>query len=194
MAEITNRPRPWNGAVANVLFLDLDGVLNSVNWMSNVNPDFWIAEDGDTQLDPEAVMRLERVVRESGAKIVLSSSWRKLYEYKTIESFLRHHGFTGEVIGETPHRVDFAERPAGTYQRGWEIQAWLDEHPEVAHFAILDDDSDMAHLTDHFVHTKHPHGLQDEHIPQILKLLGTTILEGRDEQEAATRADQARGT
>ena len=159
-----------------VIFLDIDGVLNSVDWMKTIAPNSWKAGDGETQLDPAAVLRLDRVAKESGARIVISSTWRKIYRCGAIAGFLRRRGFTGEVIGETPDfsRLEPCERGTvdGRFERGHEIQAWLDEHPQVTHFAILDDDSDMAHLADHFVHTRHPSGLTDAHIPQLLKLLG----------------------
>jgi len=159
------------------LFLDVDGVLNSVDWMQQIDGrNAWDQADGGTQLDPAAVLRLERIVRETGALVVISSSWRKMYDPETIEGFLRRHGFTGKVIGETAHHIPMEERTteqqsSGKYQRGWEIKAWVDEHPEVTHFAILDDDSDMDGVADHFVHTEYPHGLTDEHVRKVLDLL-----------------------
>jgi hypothetical protein len=39
--------------------------------------------------------------------------------------------------------------------RGQQIQAWLEKHPEVTRYAIIDDNSDMTEeqLEHHFVHT-----------------------------------------
>ncbi len=163
---------------AKVIFLDIDGVLNSVDWMQRIDGcNIWDQADGGSQLDPEAVKRLEYIVSKTGAQVVISSTWRKMYDVATIEGFLRRHGFTGKVIGETVHRIPTDERTttqqmASVYQRGWEINAWLDEHPEVTHFVILDDDSDMDGVPDNFVHTRYPHGLVDWHFPKILSLLG----------------------
>jgi hypothetical protein len=148
-----------------VIFLDIDGVLNSVDWMMRGGSEIINYEDGGTQLDPKAVTLLESIVKNSGAKVVISSTWRRMYGYEQVAVFLRRHGFTGEVIGETPYFYEPGK------VRGDEIQAWLDEHPEVKYFAILDDDSDMAHLMGRLVHTKYPHGLLPEHEPKILQLL-----------------------
>lgn len=160
-----------------VVFLDIDGVLNSVEWIQRVGLDVWDQADGGTQLDPDAVKRLDLIVQMSEARIVISSTWRKMYDPPTIRGFLRRHGFTGEVIGETVHHIPMEERTtaqqaSGRYERGWEIKAWLDEHPGVTHYAILDDDSDMDGVREHFVHTQYPLGLRDEHVPRVLSLLG----------------------
>lgn len=56
-------------------------------------------------------------------------------------------------------------------ERGHEIQRWLSEHPEVTSFAILDDDTDMAHLYDRLVLTDCEDGLQAEHVERLVVLL-----------------------
>lgn len=110
-----------------VLFLDVDGVLNSsdsTNFKNNLWPvdDYMVFMVGKIQLDTDC-------------SIVISSSWR---HHPEAMSLLREK--FNNVIDKTGHsdEVGYDEKP-----RGHEIQAWLEAHPEVEKYAILDDDSDM---------------------------------------------------
>lgn len=56
------------------LFLDVDGVLNSVSWYrAEWNKDH-VYPQGD--FDPKCVEIVNRIVKETGCKVVVSSSWR----------------------------------------------------------------------------------------------------------------------
>src|SRR5690606_5162475 len=84
------------------------------------------------------VKRVQDIIKATGCKVVLSSSWRLVEENaKAVQDYVC------EFIDKTPRMP----RPVGTSieacERGHEIQAWLDKHPEVKRFAILDDDMDM---------------------------------------------------
>jgi hypothetical protein len=87
------------------------------------------------------------------------------------------------VIDVTPHAVpvnDCRQRKnrcaaldASDYgERGHEIQAWLSRHREVTEFAIVDDNSDMAHLRDRLVLTSWATGMLDEHADRLVAMLG----------------------
>ena len=116
-------------------------------------------------IDPAAVELLNRLVASTGAKVVISSSWRVCRTLEQIQDDLRSRGFVGEVIGATPSIIG---------HRGHEIAAWLTEHGP-ASFVILDDDSDMAHLKPRLVRTTFARGLQLEHIETARALLGAEI-------------------
>lgn len=117
-----------------VIFLDIDGVLNVI-------PQGHDAYGGI--FHPEFVDNLERIINETGAKIVISSSWRHSGLQKILNMW-KFRNLPGEVIGVTPdlyRRVDFeGERKM---VRGDEIQAILDQQPEITNYVILDDDDDM---------------------------------------------------
>src|SRR5690349_11764926 len=103
-----------------VLFLDVDGVLN--RWGS-VQP-----------FDEELVDELSRVVQISGAAVCVSSTWRKLETHREkLFGLLEQIG--APVAGCTPD-LGSAGEDGGLYivERGEEIQAWLDGHPEVSEF------------------------------------------------------------
>jgi HAD domain in Swiss Army Knife RNA repair proteins len=87
------------------------------------------------------------------AKIVISSVWRQDGMY-WLSKVLRRNGIDHtRLIGVTPSHGELPDgrdsRPNTV--RGHQIQAWLNQHPDVEQFVILDDDSDMAHLMQRFV-------------------------------------------
>jgi len=67
-----------------VLFLDFDGVLNHHRWFSDFlaregrEPLFGGDDDVD-HFDPACVERVNRICRETGAVICISSAWRLLF-------------------------------------------------------------------------------------------------------------------
>jgi hypothetical protein len=117
-------------------------------------------------LDPVAIKLLQHLCEEptekdslaSGAKIVISSTWRILRKQEEFEDAL---GLP--VIGMT-------DKDPGI--RGQQIQRWLAAHPEVTSYAIIDDDSDMLESqAPHFVQTDHEEGMLYAHARQIQKIL-----------------------
>ena len=143
-----------------VIFLDFDGVLNSEDWREHR-----LSTDSILGLDEFAVARLNQLVEQSGAHVVISSSWRKLADTETLQQRLDAKGFCGHLIGETPHYLGVG------MQRGDEIWTWLDAHPEVDGYVILDDSTDMHGVADHFVHVDADCGLQLQDVEHALRIL-----------------------
>ena len=155
-----------------ILFLDIDGVLNDREFVSIVAAKFdglpvrdgkW---DGTHHLDPARVKRLNRVLEQTECKVVLSSSWRRLFGSADTETMLRDRGFEGRLHSETP-RIYGAPRAE-------EISAWLQANPSQT-FAILDDDpgAGVGHEA-HFVQTTD--GIEDAHVVRLTAML---LREGR---------------
>lgn len=158
-----------------VIFLDIDGVLNS--------EEFWTTEaqhikkqnalnSGRTRdeasalanMDPLAVERVMKIVKETGAEIVVSSTWRfdDSICYK-----LRFMGIP-QIYGITPGTVK--------RYRGEEIKLWLDEHPEVTNYVIIDDDNDMLDEQDsHLVQTSWLTGITDYDVEKAINILNKEI-------------------
>ena len=113
-------------SVRKVLFLDIDGVCNSSDFMqSNANPNI----GGMLGIDPFPAVLVKMIVQDTGCDVVLSSTWR-------LNDWSRE-SVRNEVI-------DFIDvTPAMNGARGREIEDWLNRHPGVDRYAILDDDSDM---------------------------------------------------
>jgi hypothetical protein len=113
-----------------VIFLDIDGVLNSTKTVER-----WRGLIG---IDAALPRRFAVLQQSTGADVVLSSTWRLS---RTWKSTMRKNGVVG-IIDRTP---DLPGR-----SRGEEIEAWLAAHPEVEVYAILDDDNDMLPHQPHF--------------------------------------------
>jgi hypothetical protein len=104
-----------------VIFLDIDGVLNSAN---TPNP-----RKFPYIVDPKLLKRFKRLLQRTGAKVVLSSTWR--YDPAGIFS-AKHWGIPFiDVIPDMPKRP-----------RRDEVLAWLKAHPKVKRFVIIDDEDD----------------------------------------------------
>lgn len=118
-----------------VIFLDIDGVLiTHDSSLSRRNalpgtPRTWSP-------DKRCVRRLNQLTEWTGAKIVVSSVFRKFRGYRAI---LEGWGVAAPIVGQTPVLRE--------KYRGDEIQAWLMLHPTIEHFVILDDDDDMGRMT-----------------------------------------------
>lgn len=149
-----------------VIFLDIDGVLNSANWMhmGHMGADF--DDVGKRKhLDPRAGRVLNRILKLVPSEIVISSAWRIGHSCKWMQRALRARGVTrARVIGRTPGGGGF---------RGPQIQDWLDAH-DPRPFVIIDDSDDMLDVQrPRLVRTDWQTGLLEEHIEPICALLRT---------------------
>lgn len=130
------------------LFLDIDGVLNHEDWYKNkidqYRNDF--KEWWEACFDPECVARVNHILDVTGARLVVSSSWRIDHSLKRyFERFCLPTDFD---ITPSIRRKD------GSWPtRGQEIEVFLQEHP-CDNYAIVDDDMDFTdeQLNYHFVH------------------------------------------
>lgn len=163
-----------------VLFLDIDGVLNSATYYRSLadgrNDGLHMKPFDVSQLDPTAVSRLERVVTTTNCEIVISSAWRIAMSLGQIARDLRAAGLrkgSERIIDKTP--VVFEK-----YSRGKEIALWLAEHRMRPHIssrpivhAIVDDDFDagLGENNKRFVRTRFEDGLLDEHADKLIELL-----------------------
>jgi hypothetical protein len=175
-----------------VIFLDIDGVLNSEAYALKLEAKH--RQLGHTepaspkrettcdcfklyhQIDREAVDRLNRLVAVTAAKIVISSTWRKLMDAPVLERTLVEHGLVAEIIGETPDghaepAMLTVYGPLERMYRGYEIDFWLRLHPEVDRFVILDDGSDMAMHQNRLVQTDCEEGLLDDHVELAIRVM-----------------------
>jgi len=163
-----------------IVFLDIDGVLNHC---LTPCPSPTSGEPLPIPIEPACMARLNRLIAETGAKIVISSSWRLFARWQDLGPALVRHGLVADVIGETPDLVNNAiwldrwrTREGGRFtyerlERGWEIREWLAAHPEVTAFVILDDCSDMDELKPWLVLTHPNDGLDDPDVERAKWLL-----------------------
>lgn len=150
-----------------VIFLDFDGVLNSHQsatfWHNKRDQDKWenelYAEWQGTLYEylalefcPIALSNVEELVRKTGAKIIVSSTWRLHNNVDDLKNILAPAKIVADAVFDRTPRLP--GKP-----RGEEIKAWLDQHPEVDQYVIIDDDRDMLpEQQDNFVNTSPLHG------------------------------------
>ncbi len=154
-----------------IIFLDFDGVLNSgdnsraISQLSFDDPDKVNTSIAGFEIDERCVRWLTYIINSTGAKIVVSSSWRLNYTLEEMRAIWKHFNLPGELIGYTPFiDNEFAEMFDGAeikpIERGKEIERWLDEN-KVDKYCIIDDDFDML-PTQVFVQTDPEFGLTYE--------------------------------
>jgi len=157
-----------------VLFLDIDGVLNSRTfYLQKVGtPDGRDLLAFDVEhFDPRAVDLLNGVISHTDALVVISSAWRLIHSPGAISRMLRQKGFHGRVIDRTPGGCD-AFNAYGARGRNNEIRLWLDGAREVESFAIVDDDHDAGvGYAPYFVQTEFETGLTETHAEKLIKIL-----------------------
>jgi len=148
-----------------VLFLDIDGVLNTQSYVEHAGWAAPLGSDRDLRIiDPAAVGLLNVVVEETGALVVISSSWRITYQVEVLDSMLKQRGFSGRVLGATPQLTG--------RRRCTEIGQWLMDNNRVDSFAIVDDDEDAgAEHVRNFVQTNFEEGLTREHVRALVRIL-----------------------
>ena len=132
-----------------IIFLDIDGVLNTRDWHSRMTKDTPKDEYGYA-FDPGAVSNLARIIDETGAVIVISSSW-KFYGVAKLRQMWKIRNLPGSILDITPNTIsdemlmnaNLDEIELGVC-RGNEIKEWLSKHKaEVSNYVIIDDFDDL---------------------------------------------------
>ena len=143
-----------------ILFLDFDGVINSVRSATAFGGFPWnIAPESLKLFDPVSLSLIRKLCSENDIKIVISSTWRKCFTCEALAEALQL-----PIIDTTIIR--YSEK-----SRGEEIKEWLVNHPEITDYVIIDDDSDMLEeQKPRFVHTNPYDGLRWQDYLKIKKL------------------------
>lgn len=160
-----------------IIFLDIDGVLNGE--YTNI----YKKEDFD--LDCKKAQLLKTLVRKTGAKIVLSSSWKRGWENtlrrKRLLSFFAKNGLKLYDVTPSLSGDDYEIIYAGKaiyekdFSRGKEIKAYLNTH-NISNYVIFDDIIDLGEdLKEHLVVTKfyYGNGISKKDIKKALKILNS---------------------
>ncbi len=153
-----------------ILFLDIDGVLNGHEY---------VEEAQCSQIKPECVKHLNRILSETGCKIVLSSAWRYLVLQKAMtlsgfEVMLRSHGVRciSRLIGTTCFDEDKDDRY--TDDRSGQIARYIASFKDpIESYAVVDDgDYGFSKCQGpRFVHTDSKVGLTKEHADRLIEIL-----------------------
>lgn len=132
----------------NVVFLDIDGVVNTYmidtkpfnkNKRSNINRDGFYyllySPEDECVSNRQAVMCLNKLCKETDSKIVIISDWKK-QGLEKVKNALYNGGLLPEIeiIGQTPCLKLYA------YPLKFEILEYLKTHEGIDNYVIISDD------------------------------------------------------
>ncbi len=164
-----------------ILFLDIDGVL------CTLRSHFAYGDKGGlmSAWDITCCQMIRRLCKKYNYKIVISSTWRNSTgRIKVLDYYLAMYGLI-DYCYKYPDMVTGAERlkledewktpnseriPGKT--RGTEIKMWLDKHPEVTKYIIVDDDVDMLdEQKPYLIKTDTDEGFGSDNMMQAMKVM-----------------------
>ena len=161
----------------NIIFLDIDGVLNAEDDFGQGKNNPHIGHNRG--ISASKVKLLKEIVDASNASIVLVSSWKKRYikylnnkEDEVGEYLFNKLNEVGLSIYDTTSRYDYDDGKS----RGVEIALWLIDHKnEVDKYIVLDDDERIDYekfdVLPHLVKTSPLTGLTKEIVDFAIKKL-----------------------
>ena len=149
-----------------VVFLDFDGpLIHSLSLTRNIK---W-PKDFPTEIDPKCVNRLRELQERFGFKVVISSTIRR--NHQTLEGLLEHYSTSNlstldyhddwrtpmtakkiylgsdESLCHWTGLMNVKKAVLETqYWRGHEVKTWLDSHPEVTEYLVIDDTPNLYPL------------------------------------------------
>ena len=144
-----------------VIFVDVDGVLNSDDFIDSVK--------GKQDIDIKTVLLLKRAIEETGAKIVMDTSFRYTKSFLKVQEILLQNG------------IMFDKTPFIDNERGKEIKQYLSKHKDIEDYILLDDvvfpDFDDE-LLNHLIKMDDTNtrgigkGLQEKDVEEIIRRFG----------------------
>ena len=144
-----------------VIFCDVDGVLNSDDFIDSVK--------GKQDIDIKTVLLLKRAIEETGAKIVMDTSFRYTQSFLKVQEMLLQNG------------IMFDKTPFIDNERGKEIKQYLSKHKDIEDYILLDDvvfpDFDDE-LLNHLIKMDDTNtrgigkGLQEKDVEEIIRRFG----------------------
>ncbi len=160
-----------------VIFLDIDGVLNSNLWNAAHQKEI---EDG-MLIDAEKVHLLGELSRKTKARIILHSGWRFWLdgdlnplrkEAENLQRLFRREGLVIDDVTPDYSTEEIKKSKKFSLVKADEILAWLDGHKEVEKWVVLDD-LDLHHpeIERHQVMTNPDTGLTLEDVYQAEAML-----------------------
>lgn len=144
-----------------IIFLDIDGVLNSIDSEDHFH--------GCIGLDYSGIKLLKEIVDATGAELVLISTWKlSCHLCSYLDTRLAQEGLT------------ITDKTGGSmHNRGHGIIDWLSDHPTNSWIVLDDevfDDYDECGILPHLVKTDfYNGGLKEKHVELAINLLNKEI-------------------
>jgi len=158
-----------------IIFLDIDGVLNCSKTFKEsfeINRHYRKYMDNSSyiyklkcmlsEISVDKVRLVKEIVDNTGAKIVITSAWRKLRLFPLIEEYLVNKGLP--IIDHT----------INTGYRGEEIKKYINDN-NIKDFIVIDDeifDDYDDFILNRLIKTSfYEDGINEEHIEEAIKIL-----------------------
>jgi len=171
-----------------IIFLDVDGVINSNDWAEWCYHNIDFCKNGGSNLiSPSLVEKVINICNNTGAKIVLSSSWRHWSLGKTIKDLNRYRDLRPILkflVGITPRTDErFRGKEIKYFLTKCKEQYFYTEYGEqlsderyqfyqTPKYVIIDDDTDMLEeQLPYFIHTDFLYGIRDIDVEKAIKIL-----------------------
>lgn len=142
-----------------ILLFDIDGVLNDHTWNETAQ---------STSIKKSCVKQFNKIIHETGCKLVVSSAWRYMIlggaiSPKGFEYMLRTHGCTDKmtIVDVTPSDEVIADRSN-------QIKSWVEANAPDRWVAVDDMELDLG---DNFVKTNGVVGLTQKIADDIIRKL-----------------------
>ncbi len=146
-----------------IIFIDIDGVLN---YYGDENTIFTFDPKAHDWANwcPKRIANLNKICKETGARVVISSSWRKIH---TDLDWWIDQFYLAEYHAGLDHHITVLgmTRNSSNGFRGREVQDYLNSLPYLPRYVILDDDHDF-YPHQNFIHVDGRYGL----IPEALSI------------------------
>lgn len=152
-----------------IIFLDFDGVITTHSTKWNIGLEY--------------VKRIKKICDETGAKLVISSSWQRYGKKEESREERVKNWLDGILMKEyngsikkffTEYTYDMSGRFYGEFGnvRGSDIKSWLTRNPDVDRYVIIDDEADMLdEQIFNFVQTDMSFGIQDREVKLCIDIL-----------------------
>lgn len=155
-----------------VIFLDIDGVLNSDEFLKNNESEV---------IDRANVRVLKNIIDKTGTVIVMSSAWRLWFD----DNMMPKDGYSQclydilcqfdiKLFGKTPDFSTEEIRSKKTFSqvKAKEIIAWLSEHETIDKYVVLDDlDLRDEEVNAHLIRTNGQVGITEEDAKRVIYMI-----------------------
>ncbi len=171
-----------------VIFLDIDGVLNTGKTFIDIYEEYQKTKESRIEIDLEKVGYLKEIVDKTSAVIVLSSSWRlkgEMMDNKFVPRSKKMQKFIKILDEYNLNIYDITPYLDGNREK--EIYTWL-EDKEVESFIIFDDEPSMIKsLCPYLIKTS---TIEDDEM--LINIDDTIGLCHRHVEEAVTKLNRVR--
>lgn len=146
-----------------LLMLDIDGVMVQASPWKRVE----LLNDGFYEFMPRAVDGLRKIISETGASIVLTTSHKSTYSLIEWEAIFKKRGIEADIF-KLEDNTDFLSRKE-------EIMRWVTKNQDYKDFVIVDDDKSLHDLPkeikEKVVFTQPYVGLKEENVTNAIEIL-----------------------